>query len=75
MSGAKAGGRQILATATEEGEVGLINASEDAQFDRDHGRTSLPVHRNAIFDLAWSKDDQYLVRYFALALPPLARKN
>jgi denticleless len=51
-----------LAIASEEGVVSLINGSEDSQFDLDHGRPSFQVHRNAIFDLAWSKDDRFIVR-------------
>lgn len=51
-----------MATATEEGVVSFINGSEDSQFDLDKGRESLQIHQNAIFDLAWSQDDRFIVR-------------
>ncbi|KAI5479845.1 hypothetical protein MNV49_002403 [Pseudohyphozyma bogoriensis] len=47
--GAKAGGKQLLAVADEEGRINLIDAGRDSLWDA--------AHHNAIFDVAWNHDD------------------
>jgi denticleless len=74
---AKRGGVAVLAVATQDGTVELLNVGKrrdwdfgpsDAcdkliiNFQIEPQRTVLQVHSNAILDAKWRMDDQYLVR-------------
>lgn len=40
-----------------------LQLANEAVGSAEKSRTSFQAHQNAIFDLAWSQDDQLLVRY------------
>ncbi|GAA5925500.1 WD40 repeat domain-containing protein [Sporobolomyces koalae] len=54
---AKAGRKQVVAIADEEGTISLI-AGKKSEWYTGPNRESFQAHSNAIFDLAWSQDDQ-----------------
>ncbi|BGP16592.1 hypothetical protein JCM10213_000494 [Rhodosporidiobolus nylandii] len=56
---AKQGGKKLCAVADEEGMVSFLSA-EEGRWTRGPTRHSFQAHDNAIFDLAWSGDDQFL---------------
>ncbi|GAA5862677.1 hypothetical protein JCM8547_003510 [Rhodosporidiobolus lusitaniae] len=56
---AKAGGKKILAVGDEEGMVSFLSAEKE-RWSRGPSRHSFPAHDNAIFDVRWSPDDQFL---------------
>ncbi|GAA6008190.1 hypothetical protein JCM11491_001923 [Sporobolomyces phaffii] len=56
---AKAGGKQVAAVGDEEGTVSLISGERDEWYSGPT-RQSFRAHSNAIFDLAWSNDDQLI---------------
>ncbi|KAF8076125.1 WD40 repeat-like protein [Lyophyllum atratum] len=58
--GAKGGGVPILAVATEQGTVHLINTSKRRDWDAEPPRTTLQIHDNGIFDAKWNTDDTSL---------------
>ncbi|KAF8219659.1 cell division cycle protein cdt2 [Tricholoma matsutake] len=58
--GAKSGGIPVLAVATEQGSVHLINTSKRNDWDFEPPRTFLQPHHNGIFDIKWSTDDALL---------------
>ncbi|KAM0791339.1 hypothetical protein ACM66B_005807 [Microbotryomycetes sp. NB124-2] len=60
-NGAKAGRKQLLAVADEEGFVTTFDAGGKTRHDADASRTSFRAHHNAIFDLSWSVDDSMIV--------------
>ncbi|GAA5860476.1 hypothetical protein JCM5353_005538 [Sporobolomyces roseus] len=56
---AKAGGRSVVAIADEEGTISFIEG-EESKWYTGPTRHSFRAHSNAIFDLAWSRDDQIM---------------
>ncbi|KAK4054496.1 hypothetical protein OIV83_000990 [Microbotryomycetes sp. JL201] len=60
-NGAKAGRKQLLAVADEEGVVTIFDAGGKTRHDADSTRTAFSGHHNAIFDLNWSADDSMIV--------------
>ncbi|KAK4056692.1 hypothetical protein OIO90_002244 [Microbotryomycetes sp. JL221] len=54
---AKAGGKQLFAAGDEEGMLTLIDAGTKTRYDADSSRLTWRTHHNAIFDIAWSRDD------------------
>lgn len=52
-----------LAVGDEDGSVHIVDTKTD---DSHPGKTiTIPAHKNAIFDLCWSKDDKRIVsRHF-----------
>ncbi|CED84570.1 mRNA export protein (contains WD40 repeats) [Phaffia rhodozyma] len=58
---AKRGGSQILCVGTEEGSVDFLNLDHSSQWDGERAHRSIKVHENAIFDVAWSLDDNRVV--------------
>ncbi|KAF5388245.1 hypothetical protein D9615_000159 [Tricholomella constricta] len=57
---AKKGGIPILAVATEQGTVQLLNTSKRKDWDTEPPRTTLPIHNNGVFDAKWNMDDTLL---------------
>ncbi|GAA6060012.1 hypothetical protein JCM10212_001170 [Sporobolomyces blumeae] len=56
---AKAGGKQVVAAADEEGTVSFISGEKDEWYTGPT-RHSFRAHANAVFDLAWSQDDRLI---------------
>ncbi|KAG6328292.1 hypothetical protein ID866_10797 [Astraeus odoratus] len=54
---AKRNGTPLLAVATEEGSVMIMNTSKRRDWDFEPQRTLLQPHYNGIFDVKWSPDD------------------
>ncbi|KAG5729727.1 Denticleless like protein [Termitomyces sp. T112] len=57
---AKNGGVPILAVATEQGTVHLVNTSRRKDWYPGPPQTTLQVHQNGIFDVKWNNDDTLL---------------
>ncbi|TFY78636.1 hypothetical protein EWM64_g5376 [Hericium alpestre] len=56
---AKMGGMPLLAVATEQGTVHMLNTSKRDEWDYELPRTVLQVHDNGIFDVQWSPTDAF----------------
>ncbi|KAF8528884.1 WD40-repeat-containing domain protein, partial [Hysterangium stoloniferum] len=56
----KKGGKSVLAIATQEGLVELLDVRKRRDWDPEPPRTSIPIHQNAILDVKWGVDDQYI---------------
>ncbi|KIJ56517.1 hypothetical protein M422DRAFT_197447 [Sphaerobolus stellatus SS14] len=56
----KNGGIPLLAIATQEGSVEILNLSKRQDWDPEPQRESFNVHDNAILDIKWTKSDEYL---------------
>ncbi|GAA6052878.1 hypothetical protein JCM3770_004389 [Rhodotorula araucariae] len=56
---AKEGRRKVVAVSDEEGTVSFLNGDEN-QWTAGPSRHSFRAHDNAVFDIAWSMDDQLL---------------
>ncbi|KNC96648.1 uncharacterized protein SPPG_07861 [Spizellomyces punctatus DAOM BR117] len=56
-----ANGGKYLAIADEDGTIGIVDTRHDAVWEKENPRTQWLAHQNAIFDLCWTSDDQYLV--------------
>ncbi|KAG6903357.1 hypothetical protein C0995_013110 [Termitomyces sp. Mi166 len=57
---AKNGSIPILAIATEQGTVHLVNTSRRKDWDAEPPRTTLQAHQNGVFDVKWNNDDTLL---------------
>ncbi|RDB23192.1 Denticleless [Hypsizygus marmoreus] len=57
---AKNGGSPILAVATEQGSVHVLNTSRRKDWDPEPPRTTWQTHNNGIFDAKWNMDDTLL---------------
>ncbi|KAF8520119.1 WD40-repeat-containing domain protein [Gautieria morchelliformis] len=57
---AKRGGVAVLAVATQDGTVELLNVGKRRDWDFEPQRTVIQVHSNAVLDAKWRMDDQYL---------------
>ncbi|GLB33547.1 putative WD domain, G-beta repeat containing protein [Lyophyllum shimeji] len=57
---AKRGGLPILAVATEQGTVHLVDTSKRKDWDPEPPCTTLQIHDNGIFDAKWNADDTLL---------------
>ncbi|KAJ7507500.1 cell division cycle protein cdt2 [Mycena galericulata] len=58
---ARSGGNPLLAVATEQGTVYIINTSKRRDWDPDPVHTTLQPHENGIFDVKWNSADTLLV--------------
>ncbi|KXN87912.1 hypothetical protein AN958_07922 [Leucoagaricus sp. SymC.cos] len=58
---ARSGGLPLLAVATEEGTVQIINASRRKPWDPEPSRNVLQPHHNGIFDVKWDDSDTHVV--------------
>ncbi|THV05489.1 WD40 repeat-like protein [Dendrothele bispora CBS 962.96] len=56
----KSGGESLLAVATEQGSVHLIDTKKRRDWDLEPPRTTLQPHTNAIFHVAWAPTDELL---------------
>ncbi|GAA5893577.1 WD40 repeat domain-containing protein [Sporobolomyces salmoneus] len=56
---AKSGGKQVVAVSDEEGTVSFLSGEKEEWY-MGPNRDSFKAHANAIFDVAWSKDDQLI---------------
>ncbi|KAJ7276111.1 WD40-repeat-containing domain protein [Mycena haematopus] len=57
---ARSGGTPLLAIATEQGTVYIINTSKRKEWDPEPVHTSLQPHNNGIFDVKWNVTDRLL---------------
>ncbi|KAI9001274.1 WD40 repeat-like protein [Trametes punicea] len=57
---AKRGGSPLLAVATEQGTVDILNTSKRDEWDVEPQRVTLQPHANGIFDVRWSPSDTLL---------------
>ncbi|KDR83394.1 hypothetical protein GALMADRAFT_235500 [Galerina marginata CBS 339.88] len=57
---ARAGGVPLLAVATEQGTVHILNTSKRNDWDPEPPRTTIQPHNNAVFDIKWNTDDSSL---------------
>ncbi|KAJ7638550.1 WD40 repeat-like protein [Roridomyces roridus] len=57
---ARSGGAPLLAVATEQGTVYVINTSKRNEWDPEPVYTTLQPHNNGIFDVKWNGDDTLL---------------
>ncbi|TFK43204.1 WD40-repeat-containing domain protein [Crucibulum laeve] len=58
--GAKLGGTPLLAVATEQGSVHILNTSRRKDWDTEPQRQTIQPHNNGIFDVKWNHDDTLL---------------
>ncbi|KAH7916159.1 WD40-repeat-containing domain protein [Hygrophoropsis aurantiaca] len=58
---AKSGGTPLIAVATEQGSVLVLNTSRREDWDFEPQRAVLEPHDNGIFDVKWNFDDSLLV--------------
>ncbi|KAF8665676.1 hypothetical protein AX16_000129 [Volvariella volvacea WC 439] len=58
--GAKRGGDAVLAVATEEGSVHILNTNPRSDWDYEPQRTTLQPHENGVFGIKWSPTDALL---------------
>ncbi|KAF5364003.1 hypothetical protein D9756_000821 [Leucocoprinus leucothites] len=58
---AKSGGVPLLAVATEEGTVQIINTSKRKPWDPEPVRNILQPHENGIFDVKWDRTNSHIV--------------
>ncbi|KZP12082.1 WD40 repeat-like protein [Athelia psychrophila] len=59
-NGAKQGGKPLLAIATEQGSVHIIDTSKRRDWDYEPQRTTLQPHDNGTFDIKWNHNDTLL---------------
>ncbi|KAF8592522.1 WD40 repeat-like protein [Ramaria rubella] len=59
-SDAKRGGAPLLAVATEDGTIELLNVAKRQGWDFEPQRVTMQVHENAILDVKWGMNDRYL---------------
>ncbi|THH17614.1 hypothetical protein EW146_g3230 [Bondarzewia mesenterica] len=57
---AKKGGTPLLAVATEQGSVQILDTSKRNDWDCEPQRTTMEIHQNGIFDVQWSTCDSFL---------------
>ncbi|KAJ7179370.1 WD40-repeat-containing domain protein [Mycena filopes] len=57
---ARAGGTPLLAVATEQGTVYILNTAKRRDWDPEPVHTTLQPHNNGIFDLKWNLTDSLL---------------
>ncbi|OBZ76265.1 Denticleless A [Grifola frondosa] len=57
---AKSGGTPLLAVATEQGTVHILNTTKRNDWDFEPQRVTLQPHINGVFDVKWSPDDTLL---------------
>ncbi|KAJ6629249.1 WD40-repeat-containing domain protein [Mycena sp. CBHHK59/15] len=57
---AKSGGIPLLAVATEQGTLHIINTSKRKDWDPEPVHTTLQPHSNGIFDVRWNPSDTLL---------------
>ncbi|EGO01673.1 hypothetical protein SERLA73DRAFT_49690 [Serpula lacrymans var. lacrymans S7.3] len=58
--GAKNGGRPLIAVATEQGSLIVVNTLKRRDWDYEPQRTTYQPHNNGVFDVQWSNDDSLL---------------
>ncbi|KAF8639725.1 hypothetical protein AX17_000987 [Amanita inopinata Kibby_2008] len=54
---AKTGGKPLLAVATEQGSVHVLDTTKREDWDVESQRTTLQPHENGIFDIKWCPSD------------------
>ncbi|KDQ64764.1 hypothetical protein JAAARDRAFT_28403 [Jaapia argillacea MUCL 33604] len=59
-NGAKRGESPLLAVATEQGTVHILDTSKRPHWECEPQRTSFQTHANGIFDIKWSPSDNLL---------------
>ncbi|KAF7353041.1 WD40 repeat-like protein [Mycena venus] len=57
---ARSGGTPLLAVATEQGTVNILNTSKRNEWDPEPVHTTLRPHDNGIFDVKWNASDTLL---------------
>ncbi|KAJ7667750.1 cell division cycle protein cdt2 [Mycena polygramma] len=57
---ARSGGTPLLAVATEQGTVYILNTSKRKEWDSEPVHTTLQPHDNGIFDVKWNASDSLL---------------
>ncbi|KAM6495599.1 WD40 repeat-like protein [Amanita muscaria] len=57
---AKMGGRPLLAVATEQGAVHILDTTKRKDWDVEPPRTTFHLHENGIFDVKWNISDTLL---------------
>ncbi|KAJ6599326.1 WD40-repeat-containing domain protein [Mycena vulgaris] len=57
---ARSGGAPLLAVATEQGTVYVVNTSKRKDWDPEPVHTTLQPHDNGIFDVKWNMSDRLL---------------
>ncbi|KAJ7086628.1 WD40-repeat-containing domain protein [Mycena epipterygia] len=57
---ARSGGSPLLAVATEQGTVYIVDTSKRKDWDPEPVHTTLQPHANAIFDIKWNASDTLL---------------
>ncbi|KAG1718237.1 WD40-repeat-containing domain protein [Suillus occidentalis] len=57
---AKRGGVPLLAVATEQGSVHILDTTKRKEWDCEPARVTLEPHENGIFDVKWNADDTLL---------------
>ncbi|KAJ7774271.1 WD40 repeat-like protein [Mycena maculata] len=57
---ARSGGAPLLAVATEQGTIYIINSSKRQDWDPEPVHTTLQPHENGIFDIKWNSLDTLL---------------
>lgn len=60
ISAARSGGTPLLAVATEQGTVYIINTSKRRDWDPEPVHTTLQPHDNGVFDIKWNSSDTLL---------------
>ncbi|KAF9652109.1 WD40 repeat-like protein [Thelephora ganbajun] len=59
-NGSKRGKSALLAVAAEDGAVHILNTTRREDWDYEPQRTVFAAHCNAVFDLKWHPDDEYI---------------
>ncbi|KAG0705406.1 WD40-repeat-containing domain protein [Suillus ampliporus] len=59
-NGAKRGGVPLLAVATEQGSINILDTTKRKEWDCEPARVTLEPHDNGIFDVKWNADDTLL---------------
>ncbi|KAG6911732.1 hypothetical protein DXG01_007982 [Tephrocybe rancida] len=59
-NGAKSGGIPLLAVATEQGTVHVVNTLKRRDWEDEPPQEILQIHQNGIFDAKWNADDSLL---------------
>ncbi|KAG2370070.1 WD40-repeat-containing domain protein [Suillus spraguei] len=57
---AKRGGVPLLAVATEQGSIHILDTTKRTEWDCEPARVTLEPHENGIFDVKWNADDALL---------------
>ncbi|KAJ7068037.1 WD40-repeat-containing domain protein, partial [Mycena amicta] len=57
---ARSGGTPLLAVATEQGTIHIMNTKQRNDWDPEPVRTSMQPHNNGIFAVKWNADDSLL---------------